>query len=902
MLKETFDAVIMLTWSDWYTEMRSNRYHYASRFALQLPVIFVQPDLLTISFSFEATELPNVTVLHVYRRYGTTQSKIIAKALNSRHIIRPLVWIYNYFFDDFILKHHSPLRVYHATEDYFSPDFLDPSLVDHTSRLKKVLQHIDLLISISSGIHEDYVNKGGYTGALADITNGCDYHFWSEGMADLEPLISIREAKIALYQGGISHKIDFSLMQQLAKNLPDWEFRLCGRLFLSTPELHSEWQALLSLRNVKYLGCLGIGELKQQMYEASLGDLVYNSNVSAECNTGKFNGSASKEFQKANGLFEYLSCGLPVVSVPINSLEPYKHLFLIARTAEEFRNALIECQPTRQDPDIVAQRQAAARNQDYDIKFAEALRYIRECYENNKRSSPVKGKSGTNRLNILILYDNGSTHVNTIREHLESFGIHSRHHIMYANATSNARCTFDLSIFDAVVIHYSIRVSLTSHLSKSYADNIRSYAGLKILFIQDEYDTTSITRDWIHSLGIHIVYTCVPERYLNYVYPQQSFKYVEFIQNLTGFIPQRFESKVFTKPLKDRVYTLGYRGRMLPYWYGTLGYEKYIIGVRMREICKERHISTNIECDDSKRIYGEKWYEFIEDCRAVLGTESGSNVFDFEGKIRKAIEGELHANPKLTFEEVHRKYLKEPESQIQMNQISPKIFEAVALKTALVLFEGTYSGIIQSHLHYIPLKKDFSNVDEVLEKLDDLNYLEQLIQRAYTDIIESGRYGYKRFIDDFDSLISQKNPKGQGKRLIASISAWKTDDKDIINLVGSPIRFGPSIQLEQTDVLLSRDSRIKRAPSLMYDIYFMTSDLLPQKIKGILSLILEKKIFSRPTDLLYSFLRHHDLEREYQELRRGHHGLTRKFVATMGQFLKKLFIFLIRSKMKPGEN
>ena len=43
-LKDRFDAIVMLTWSDWFTEPVSNRYHYATRFAKHLPVIFVQPD------------------------------------------------------------------------------------------------------------------------------------------------------------------------------------------------------------------------------------------------------------------------------------------------------------------------------------------------------------------------------------------------------------------------------------------------------------------------------------------------------------------------------------------------------------------------------------------------------------------------------------------------------------------------------------------------------------------------------------------------------------------------------------------------------------------------------------------------------------------------------------------
>ena len=50
---EQFDAVVMLTVSDWHEEPRSNRYHYATRFARIAPVVFVQVDRPTMGFSFE---------------------------------------------------------------------------------------------------------------------------------------------------------------------------------------------------------------------------------------------------------------------------------------------------------------------------------------------------------------------------------------------------------------------------------------------------------------------------------------------------------------------------------------------------------------------------------------------------------------------------------------------------------------------------------------------------------------------------------------------------------------------------------------------------------------------------------------------------------------------------------
>jgi hypothetical protein len=339
-------------------------------------------------------------------------------------------------------------------------------------------------------------------------------------------------------------------------------------------------------------------------------------------------------------------------------------------------------------------------------------------------------------------------------------------------------------------------------LSPYYSQALKDFSGYKILFIQDEYDTTEIARVWIRDIGIHAVFTCIPSQYINQIYPYSRFPMVEFIPTLTGFVPQCFETRDDLQPFKitptsERHLAIVYRGRKLPYWYGDLGQEKLEIGLKMKQICLEKSITNDIECDDSKRIYGDSWYDFLSSGKATLGTESGSNIFDEFGNIRANIELALKKNPQISYVEVRNLFFKEDKKKVKMNQISPKMFEAIALKTALILFEGEYSGILKPDVHYISLKKDFSNIDSVLSKLQDPYYLERLVETAYTDIVASGKYSYQKFINEFDHFLLEHLPiKKEHSKLLSESSLLVLTNRKlysfkllIISIFNNPIFY-----------------------------------------------------------------------------------------------------------------
>ena len=184
----------------------------------------------------------------------------------------------------------------------------------------------------------------------------------------------------------------------------------------------------------------------------------------------------------------------------------------------------------------------------------------------------------------------------------------------------------------------------------------------------------------------------------------------------------------------------------------------------------------------------------------MLGTESGSNVFDFDGTLKPAIEAYLAAHPDADFESVHQRFLKEQDGRIRMNQVSPRIFEAIALKTGLVLFEGEYSGVVRPWEHFIPLKKDFSNVDEVFDAVDDIVGVSAMVERAYAEVIASGKYHFRTFVQGIDAYIASKVPVGKGFEPCYGLVGWRAGPVGVLQ--GQPHQ---NLQLPTDQPLQHRD-------------------------------------------------------------------------------------------------
>ena len=294
--------------------------------------------------------------------------------------------------------------------------------------------------------------------------------------------------------------------------------------------------------------------------------------------------------------------------------------------------------------------------------------------------------------------------------------------------------SFDFSNYHAICLTPHIRPWLKGWDNPGLEAEIYRFQGLKLLFLHDEYDQSGRLKDWIKDYGIQSVFSVVPEKYLATAYPPAEFPDTEFQSILTYYLPSTNLENGNYSVLHERHIDIFYRGRLAKPAHGELGRQKYQIGETMLERATELNLIVDISNQPKDRLAGTLFRQRLGNAKATLATEWDSNVFDVDGRIRDWFEAHPGSKPPPELNSI------EENIGVRMNQISPKMFEAIALGTALVMYEGEYSEILEADKHYISLKIDHSNIDEVFEKLADIDALQTMVDRSYLDIVASNKY------------------------------------------------------------------------------------------------------------------------------------------------------------------
>lgn len=351
---------------------------------------------------------------------------------------------------------------------------------------------------------------------------------------------------------------------------------------------------------------------------------------------------------------------------------------------------------------------------------------------------------------ILLLYSVGIGPVPaTILDSITAFRRHSRFRIWPLNAFYGFPAALRQVRPRVIALHYTMFYDQTRPLEEPFLELLdRCSDSYLIAMFQDEQAYLDRRLELCRRYRVDCVYTMMGPEAAQRTYGAET-PASRIVSHIPGYVSDelRERGRALAKPDRARAIDIGYRGRKAPDEWGPAVREKYAIAVGFERRARGSDLRLDIETDEDKRIYGDAWYRFIADCRATLGTESGT-------EIPWGPEGEL----------------------LPYRTISPRHLEAAALGSCQILFEGRYSDMLEPMVHYIPLRKDFSNFDEVLARYRDADLRRELTANAHRNLIEDERATYRRFIADFDRNLEQDGvtpyaPGGSRVPMLAAVVA-----------------------------------------------------------------------------------------------------------------------------------
>ncbi len=341
----------------------------------------------------------------------------------------------------------------------------------------------------------------------------------------------------------------------------------------------------------------------------------------------------------------------------------------------------------------------------------------------------------------------------TIREHIDALAHSSLHHVVVVDNAAAHRV--DFAAFDAITLHYSLVIASPRYIPDRLRVKISGFRGLKLLFIQDEYRWIDATAESIRELGIGVVFSLIDPKVVRQVYHHPFLADVRFEHTLTGFVPTRLVAHQVPSYEHRRV-DVGYRARKVPAWIGSLGLQKWQIADAFAADAQRFGLKLDISTHEEDRLYGRRWVAFLANCKACLGTESGASVLDFTDQVRHNVEAYLDRHPNAEFDELRDRFFADVDRQVVMNVISPRCFEAAALRTLMVMYPGEYGGILEPGRHYVQLAVDHSNIDEVVDIIRSPARAHAITDVAYREIACSDSFSYAALTRHLDRVICEE--------------------------------------------------------------------------------------------------------------------------------------------------
>jgi glycosyltransferase involved in cell wall biosynthesis len=263
------------------------------------------------------------------------------------------LWVFLPTAAKFIGKLGESLVVYYVTDEYSKFEKVEENAIAANDRTLCAKAHV--VFATAQSLVERRLPLNAETHLAR---HGVEYVSFASALDDATQvpvdLMSL-PAPVLGFCGTVSHWIDYDLIAYLARRHPEWSVALIGQCLADVSQVRQ-------LRNVHLLGRKPHHELPKYFKGMSVALIPHKVNgLTLHMNPIK--------------LREYLSAGLPVVSVALPEVEPYAGHCWIARNYEEFDLGVMEA-IANDSPQRRRARSESMRSETWDRRLADICRTV----------------------------------------------------------------------------------------------------------------------------------------------------------------------------------------------------------------------------------------------------------------------------------------------------------------------------------------------------------------------------------------------------------------------------------------------------------------------------------------------------------------------------------------------
>ncbi len=344
--------IVMISTADWDYPFWTNKQHLACRLAKNgRRVLYVESlglrqmttskrDLsrifkrLLLSLWGTRTVYPGLYVwspliipLHKFQCIRVLNQWILTRFI--QHFCQKLsfhdivFWSYNPLVETLANELKPKLQMYHCVDDLKASPNMPVEVLQEAE--PAFCRSSDLVVVTTKTLLQSRLQWNRQT---IYLPNPCDFEHFHTATTDLpvpSDLQNIPAPRIGFIGALSPYKVDFSLVQEVAQKHPEWSIVLLGMVGEGEP--HASIKGLHQALNVHLLGVKPYEELPAYLKEFQVAVLPCPLN---DYTTNMF----------PLKFFEYLAAGVPVVTTALPALEDYSDVSFIAKTPQEFVEAL----------------------------------------------------------------------------------------------------------------------------------------------------------------------------------------------------------------------------------------------------------------------------------------------------------------------------------------------------------------------------------------------------------------------------------------------------------------------------------------------------------------------------------------------------------------------------------